>query len=198
MDSFQLRYAPGLTPIPQAFFSVTTGGPFDRCMLCNLFLLAEGTNYVIEKACKRHPEFGVEDTVFEYALCVNCLAEMSNQMSEESMGNIQEYFMTQTNMGARQEVLMQQESFHLPDWIGNCLVKGTPIEELTDYQILGTFSGEKMVYHTFPYVLGGEAMKEMSLLLSSESLGEIDGFMENFGLPPELRELWKDKPLIII
>lgn len=197
MDAFDIRFRPQSLPIPREFFNSSTGGPFDRCMLCNTFLLAEGVNYVIEKACKRHLEFGIEDIVFEYAMCEKCAMQMSSAMSEESMGKISDYFQSQVDFAGRHRYLRQEQPPKLENWIGNCIVKGTPKEELTEYQVLGQFSGENMVMFMFPYMIGGEAMKEVSMLLSNETLGEIDNFMDNFGLPPELKDLWKDKPIMV-
>ena len=197
MDEFEILYQPPSVPIPREFFSYDTGAPFDRCMLCKKFLLAEGVPYIIEKAFKRHAEFQIEDTVFEYAMCEECAMEMSAAMSEESMRKVSNYFEENVDFLGRQRYLHGEGEPVLGDWIGQCVVKGTPKEELKEYQVMGQFVGEELLFHVFPYMIGGEAMGELSMLLSNETLGEIDGFMDNFGLPPELRELFKDKPIMV-
>ena len=166
-------------------------------LLCKTFLLADGVSYVIEKAFKRHANFEVEDVVFEYAMCESCAMQMSGAMSEESMEKVSNYFHTHVDFGARSRYLLSEDPIELSHWVGGCVVKGTPREELSEYQVLGQFVGEKLIFNVFPYLIGGEAMKELSMLLSKETLGEIDGFMDNFGLPPELKDLWKDKPIMV-
>ena len=197
MEDFDLLYHPPSIPIPKEFFSYDTGAPFERCMLCKTFLLADGVSYVIEKAFKRHANFEVEDVVFEYAMCESCAMQMSGAMSEESMEKVSNYFHTHVDFGARSRYLLSEDPIELSHWVGGCVVKGTPREELSEYQVLGQFVGEKLIFNVFPYLIGGEAMKELSMLLSKETLGEIDGFMDNFGLPPELKDLWKDKPIMV-
>lgn len=197
MEEHEIRHYPPTLPIPKEFFSYDTGAPFDRCMLCKTFLLAPGVGYVIEKAYKRHADFKIEDVVFEYAMCESCAMEMSSAMSEESMQNVSNYFAENVDFYSRQRYLLEEEAQVLSDWIGQCIIKGTTREEMTEYQIMGQFVGEEMIFQLFPYMIGGAAMGELSGLLSNKTLGEIDGFMDNFGLPPELRELLKDRPIMV-
>ena len=50
-----------------------------------------------------------------------------------------------------------------------------------------------------PFIIGDEAMEEMQGLLSQKTQDELDRFVDdNFGLPPELKELLKDKPLVLV
>ena len=95
--------------------------------------------------------------------------------------------------------MLNKDALNVEDWLDRCLVKGTPISEMDEYQIFGHCDGKDLLFTLFPYAIGGEAIDEISLLLSNKTLGEIDGFMENhFGLPPELRKLLLDNKMFVV
>ena len=175
--------------LPSEFFSDASGIPFQHCLGCDLYLLDDETRYFIEKARRRYPGFAFEDTVFEYAMCIDCLAKLHNVMSEDSLQRVQAYFAQRVDLETRSYALLQQEPCALEPWISSCIVKGTDVKDMTEYQIYGLFEGNRLVFNLLPYAIGGEAIDEVSELLSNKTLGEIDGFMdEYFGLPPELRK----------
>ena len=179
--------------LPSEFYSDASGTPFQRCLGCDLYLLEEGTRYFIEKARRRYPAFAFEDTVFEYAMCIECLEKLHSVMSEESLQRVQAYFAQSVNLESRSIALLNQDPPSLEPWISSCIVKGTSIKDMTEYQIFGLFEGNRLVFNLLPYAIGGEAIDEVGELLSNKTLGEIDGFMdEYFGLPPELR-----KPVLV-
>jgi hypothetical protein len=74
-------------------------------------------------------------------------------------------------------------------WLSQCMIKGTPKNEMTEFQMGACFKGDRLVTNFMPpFIIGGLAMEEMSGLLSKQTKDEMDDFMgENFGIPPELR-----------
>lgn len=177
-------------PLPRIFGSHETGEPFEHCIECYRSLLDPETEYMIEKAFRCYKGFKVSDTVFEYAMCMKCAEEMTNSLSKESLERMESYFTSNVNLQERMEWMMQDP---LPDpgqWLAHCAIKGTPVEELTEYQIVGHFKGESMLLSIFPYLLSGEAMDELAALLSNKTLDILDDFGgRHFGLPPEFSDM---------
>lgn len=179
---------PNELPIPKPFLAEDTGQPIDRCIDCNHDLMLGDRYYVIEKVFKRYPNLNKTEVLFEYAICHTCYDEMKERLSTESMANLSNYMMTQTDFDGMHKRINEN-----PDdpekWLTNCMIKGTAVEDMQEYQIGGFFKGGKMVTNYLPPFMVGEiAMEEMNELLSDETKDQMDGFMDdNFGIPPELR-----------
>lgn len=76
----------------------------------------------------------------------------------------------------------------LDRWLDHCIIHGTPVEELSEFQLIGHCQGREMLVTHMPFVIGGEAMDEILQLLSNETLDELGGFRdEHFGPPPALK-----------
>ena len=194
-----MEYTQHYIEIPPTFHSDETTALFNHCLGCDLYLLENGTQYVIEKAYRRYQDFGTQDTVFEYAMCLDCFMQLQEAMSEESMNRVRSYFDRHIDLFDRRTELLKKEDLRVEDWLDRCLVKGTPISEMNEYQIFGHCDGNDLLFTLFPYAIGGDAIDEISLLLSNKTLGEIDGFMDDhFGLPPELRKLLLDNKMFVI
>ena len=184
--------------IPQLFHSHDSDSLFTHCLCCDEPILESGHEYVIEKAYTSYSNYDVSDTVFEYAMCLECLMQLQSQMSKDSLQRVEAYFEQHVDVHERM-LMADQENVDVYDRLSTCMVKGTPINELKEYQVFGLFRQDQMLLGPFPYMIGGEAMDEIAQLLSNETLGEIDGFMDShFGLPPELRKLFMDKPAVLI
>ena len=183
------RFLP-LAPLPRAFGSHETGEPFERCLECNQFLLEPGTEYVIEKAFRSYRDFNISDTIFEYAICMSCAEEITNSLSKESLRQLENYFAKNIHLGERMYWAMQEPLPDLSQWLSSCAIKGTPVEELAEYQIIGHCSGDQLVLSIFPYLIGGKALDEMAALLSNTTLDILDDFGgRHFGLPPEFSDV---------
>lgn len=174
--------------IPKAFHNFETGGPFERCIDCDVYLLDGEVEYFVEKAIKSYKDFTATDVIFEYAICMNCAERMRKRMSKESMQSIQQYFTENVNFIDRMQ-LMQAHPNNPEAWMQQCLVKGTQANQLEEYQVYAHCKGKKLVTAQMPYLISGKALDEISQLLSNETLDELDGFMDqHFGPPPELME----------
>ena len=186
------------TDIPQLFHSHESDSLFTNCLCCDEPLLESDYEYVIEKAYTSYSDYKVSDTVFEYAMCLDCLVQLQSQMSKTSLQRVEAYFEEHIDINERMQNAIDEE-VDVNDRLSYCMVKGTHIRELSEYQVFGLFRENQMLLGPFPYMIGGAAMDEIAQLLSNQTLGEIDGFMDShFGLPPELRKLFLDKPVMLI
>ncbi|OJJ15840.1 hypothetical protein BKI52_36590 [marine bacterium AO1-C] len=196
-DSFD--FTPDMIEIPEIFRNSLDKKPFERCISCDKYLLEDGTPYVIEKTIRNYKEHNVSDVIFEYAICMNCMANMRQAMSKESLEKMEQYFMSQVDPLERQLQLLNNETLNIEPWISHCMIKGTAREALDEYQICCQCDGKNIVFTIMPYMVGGQAMEEMAELLSAKSRGEIDDFMDNnFGLPPELEKELGDFKYVLI
>jgi len=176
--------------IPDVFFSSHTNSPIEHCVSCDRYLLEAGTAYIIEKAIKRYPRLNTSDTIFEYAMCIDCYKMVHQRFSDESLERIQLYFKEHVNFQQRRSELLRKETLDINDWISSCVVHGTRVGNLEEYQIGGQFDGQSLIYHDLPYLVGLQAMDDIARLLSNKTLDEMDGFYKEFlGPPPDIEEI---------
>ena len=91
----------------------------------------------------------------------------------------------------------EQDAPSADEWLSNCLVKQTPITDSSEYQIFAHCRGDQLLFTHLPYAISGEAMMELSNLISEKTREELDGFIDqHFGGPPEFRELLKDNKFV--
>lgn len=185
--------------IPKIFRSHTTGAYLDRCIACDTYLLAGGILYFIEKAIRKYPGYTAADTLFEYAMCVDCAMKMRQELSKISLERIEQYFEQRVDVWDRYQALTSKEETNPHQWLSECLITGKPADELSEYQIYAQCEGKSLVESGMPYLLSGEVLDEISDLLSEKSMGEINRFIdEHFGLPPELKKPLKDQPFLLL
>jgi hypothetical protein len=183
--------------IPEEFHSVDTEGPFQTCCVCEKRLVESNEPYLIEKSYKRVNE-EVEHVVYEYAICMECAQDMNGKISKESLSNLQAYFKSSLSP---MSVVQRMEEREVNDkfWYSKCMVKGTNRTDTAEYNLCGMFQGDKMLVGEFPYIISLEAMEELTELLSDETKDEFDDFKKNLlGGPPELEELLKGRPVLVI
>jgi len=185
-------------PIPEALYSSDSGKPLDHCLMCNQYLLEEGTPYMLEKSIKQHPEMGLKETIFEYAMCMACAMKMHESLSVESRQRIGEYFARHANFPERSKHFANQNTFDLNSWTAHCVIKDTPIAEASEYQIVAQCEGNNLMFTGMPFAISFAAMEEMSALMSAKSLGEMDDFIgKYFTGPPEVAALLRKKFILV-
>ena len=209
--------------IPKIFHSDLDEAPIQCCSLCNRSLVDEKdpVPYIVEKAFQRYEGQNFKNTVFEIAICMPCAEQTRSTMSKESMENIEAYLTENLRPPEQHLEIPQNEAGELDlealkealdeliakqgdpvsddeSWMLRCSIKGTPIEELKEYQIVGHFEGNDLSAMGRPLLIGGEALDEMQELLSEKTREEMDGLMGDIGVPPELRELLIDHPMVLM
>lgn len=176
-------------PIPSIFLNSDTNGPITHCIQCNYDLMQGDRYYMIEKVFKKYPQLEKTEVLFEYAICSHCYEKMRSQLSRESMANLSSYMMVNTDFQAMQERI-ESNPEDPEKWLSHCMIKGTPKEDMMEYQMGACFKGGRLVTNFIPpFMIGELAIGEMNALLSKETKDEMDDFMgDNFGIPPELRK----------
>jgi hypothetical protein len=71
--------------IPKRFYDSLSDTPFTNCLVCNRHLISDPTAYLIEKAFRRNPFLGKTETIFEYAICWDCIVN-SQQLIRQNRG----------------------------------------------------------------------------------------------------------------
>jgi hypothetical protein len=185
--------------IPERFYSDTDGKPFEHCMVCGKYLLDDGTPYVVEKAMKNYKSHEFYSTIFEYAVCLDCHADIQKGMSEESIQNLQKYYMSILARKGNQPIMINMNDFKLDNWLSKCFFTGDAIEEMEEYQLVAQFNGSKMLMNMPPMLIGESAIEEMSHLLSDKTIDEMNGFRQKYlGPDPQIEEFIFGKKLILI
>jgi hypothetical protein len=179
--------------IPKVFKTFISEEYFRNCIICDKYLLNNETEYVIEKVISS----GYVE--LEYSMCLDCVEKMRQKMSKESMERINRYFEENFNFYARRYNLLVSQSSNINDYISSCLFKDKPVHELEEYQLLGYCRGDKMLLSVFPYVVSKDAIEEVQELLSVKTREELDDFTDRyFGLPPDLKEIIRNKRPVLL
>ncbi|MBR9831257.1 hypothetical protein [Acidiluteibacter ferrifornacis] len=184
--------------VPHIFHSDLTGAAIQACALCNTDL-SDDIDYIIEKAFKKAGT-GMVHTIFEYALCFECIPIMQARMSEESKKNITEFFESKVNLEKRFQEMIEENQLEAEKWLNHCVVTNKSIDDLDEYQIYGQFKGNRLVFGLFPYTISGEVLDQIIHLISAKSLDEMNGFKDQIITPdPTLKELFPtNRPPILI
>lgn len=170
--------------IPKDFHSFETGLPFRNCIECEKDLM-DGEPYLIEKAFKHHIEYGVKDTVFDYAICMSCAEDLKNEMSEESLAALMKFFSDRLDF----QTQIQRANFSAEENINTCLISGKPSGECQEYQIYAYCINDKISGHMPPYMISGEIMEEIIPILSKKTTDDLNGFFnKHFSPDPSLME----------
>ena len=164
---------------PDSYFhSSETGKPFEDCISCGLSLKEDpNLPFLVAKS------FRGDECIFEYAICEHCRANMAQEFSGESQRALSGFFTRRIKHDERSRLL---SSCHLVEpWIHQCAACDTPRRETKNYSLGGILLGDAMVYDPYPLCLCGKCEEEIQSLLSQQTLGIWDDFVEtNFDCPP--------------
>ncbi len=189
-----------LPEIPETFFNSDTGKPFTHCMICECDLMEETQPYSVERAFRHYPDLKLDNVVFEYALCAKCTSDTEKEISRETMGAIMTYFSQHFNYAARPSWNPNDEEhpFDCNEWIKNCAIKNLSKDDLFEYSLYARCIGNRIIPEVVPYMISGAAQDDLIELFSNKSLGFLDDFTDkHFSGPPELKELFKGKPILV-
>lgn len=94
---------------------------------------------------------------------------------------------------------MEENNTDLNDWISHCAIKGTPMQDCSEYQLCCQCDGPDMLFTHLPMMLSEQALIEITEQLSAQTKEELDRFQEDFlGLPPDLKELFRDRSILVV
>lgn len=183
-------------PIPESFYSDRSGKPIRKCVMCEKDLIASGEPYAIEKAMKRTAEGDVL-TLFEMAICIPCGQRMNQRMSEHSKRVIEEYFesihLNEKRVGLGQEDWQDK-------WDKVCVVTGKPLSEVTEFNLIGNFIGDRVIAGIPPVAISGEIMEQLQEKISPETRQEMDDFRDTYLGPddPQLKALLSETQFVLL
>lgn len=199
MDSQKTHIINEYIKIPKRFYSTITDKPFSHCVSCDKYLLSPNNPYVIEKAIKQYPDYNTTDVIFEYAMCMDCYQNINESLSTESKLSIEKYFVENVDLNERRKLLVKNEELSIEKWTSKCIIKGTPVNKLTEYQIACQCDGEYLLFTNMPFVIGNIALDEMMQLLSNKTIGEIRGFYDKYFSPdPDIKKLFDEPKFILL
>ncbi len=170
--------------IPDIFYQHDNGEPFNKCISCGKPLYINDEEYFIEKAFRNFPSINAREVVFEYAICFSCTTKMRSSLSLNSRARVDEFFIKK----------LSQKDFEkdFSDPLEFCLLSNRHKNEEQEYQIYAHCKGNEINGSQGFFMISGTILDEINELLSPETKDELDRFWDNnFGLPPELKELFK-------
>jgi hypothetical protein len=186
------------TPIPPVFYTDATGEPFKNCVKCSKNVLEPGTRYMIEKALRYDRKNDITETLFEYAICSDCYEKVATNLSKDSMQRLTAYFAKSMDLSSRIQWLMDGKT-DVNEWLAKCAIKGKALQECDEYQVCCECEGNNLMLSHLPLMFSDTAIEEMQELLSPETKEELDRFRDEFlGIPPEWRELLKERPAVFV
>ena len=179
--------------IPKEFYHSTTRKPFQKCSLCNKELQTSNEFYFVEKAFEKKLQSSKHEVIFEYAMCSQCQASMSGELSKKSLQNIGMYFKLYT-----ENRKLPETEKEIKDSYSTCLVRNEKADSFKEYQFAGIFINDKMVIlNHFPFALGSFAIDEVQELISEKTRNFLNGLKDRI-IPPEVRDKVPDDRLIFV
>lgn len=184
------------TDIDATFHCDSTGQPFKRCVECDGDLMESGKSYFVEKAIRKYPNSDKTLTIFEFAICANCIGIRQQELSVESAAAMQKYFSSKSGYRPWISVDNMEDAPKL--LTSSCMLSGKDISDCEEYQLVAELHGNKMRLGNFPFAISGEEIEAISEVLSEKTKEEFDDFIgRHFGGPPEFKELW-EKPKVVL
>lgn len=163
--------------------------PHSHCKVCDKELLASNSEYCIEKVVRKVPETDKPQTLFNFAICMDCIEQLRQRISAESMQAIEQFQMRKIMAAQNQEEHNPMYSFYKQ----RCLFSGKDVAELDSYQMIAFCQGDHLADNKPPMLIGAEVLEETQDLLSAKTRDELDDFTDNnFGWPPEFARLLKN------
>ncbi len=187
-------------PLPKLFYSDLTGAPLEKCISCECKLLEGDVPYMVEKALKPYQGYRSYSTLFEYAMCMDCVHQMRSVISRESAEKITAYFSQNVDFGYRQKILQAAKGdVPLDYWVDRCMVKGTGIQHLSECQVYAQCIGDQLILGEAPYMVSGQALDEVVELLSPQTRDELDRFKDTVvDGPSEFQDLLQSGPKVFL
>lgn len=180
-------------PVPEIFQSVETGRMFSACIQCNKALLNEGTQYVIQKIKKG------EETITEYALCLECYQALEKSYSKQSMENIWNFILDSVSFDERNQKLWSKNPENVEAWLRACLTCGKLRDICSVYGIFAYCDGEDMFFHNLPYMFCDECMITLNELMSEKTKEQWDRWKEeNLDDPPLIAKDIPDESFVLV
>jgi hypothetical protein len=164
--------------IPELFQSYDTNEPFAHCSMCERKLLLED-RYAVEKVVKQNKVLNKSEIVYEYAICWDCVNEMSDDISEESKASILNLYESyNNNVAMKLDYLHRTEKYNIESWTERCTFTGKEIRLCNEFSVSGIIDRGGLLYEHSPMVVSDEFMEEMQGVLSKETKDSLNGLRD--------------------
>lgn len=167
--------------IPKVFYSFNKQGLFTHCMECERDLLIGDCDYLIEKAVRNYKGFEAEDVLYDYAICMDCLSELQQRMSKESMESIEKFvarYQVHKRIAPQNLDLSDLEPFY-----SRCMFTDTHKADCSEYHLSAYCTGDQLNLKILPYMVSDSILDQLSELISDETRDELDGFFNKHHSP---------------
>lgn len=166
---------PDETEIPKFFYPEASDEPFRNCVDCDCDLLTGVVPYSIQKVMV------LNESVFEFAMCHNCMERMRTELSEETQIAYQT-FLYESGPQRLEELRNSTEGIVIEEWIQSCMVCEKQQDDCHRFTMFGMAIGERL---PFAMMVCDECEKKLGELTSKETRDRWDRFVEeNFDSPP--------------
>jgi len=176
--------------IPRLFFDTVKDLPFANCSKCDRFLLDDTVEYMIEKVLIPN------DVLYEFAICSNCIISIQQEISEESLQNMQQFSEKELNKRIQKIDHMVNEDF---ETIKSKLGNENPGLSYENCNVMAFFRGKNLVEDYPAICVSTQALEKMQDVLSKKTKDSFDDFMDFIGdVPPGLEELFKTRKPVFV
>ncbi|MCK5537780.1 MAG: hypothetical protein KAI79_13215 [Bacteroidales bacterium] len=160
----------------------------EKCSICEASL--EENMFLVEKAFWQDSLIFKHELIFEYFICADCAQNFNEQVSEESKLKLDAFRNKNFNSLYRQK-LKDYNNHDIGKWLKYCEITKEKISTVEEYNIVGQFIGDIMLYDELPMAISIDGLMQIEKLYSNKTRDIIDDFMNS--LPPDVRAKIKDK-----
>lgn len=161
--------------VPRVFYPEGSDEPFQNCVDCDRELLSGYVPYSIQKVMVRN------ESVFEFAICHNCMERMRRELSEETQAAYQK-FLYESGPRRLEELQHAPDGIDVEEWIQSCMVCEKSQDECYRFTLFGMAIGQRV---PFGMIVCDDCEKKLGELTSKETRDRWDRFVEeNFDGPP--------------
>ena len=128
------------------------------------------------------------EPIVEYAICTDCQAKNSDELSESSRQAMMELFASIDQEARLQHLRDRLEDGIEDPWNDTCVLTGKARSECNGYHVIAKCRGFDLELGFTPFMLSDDAIKQITALMSAQTRKQMDDFMDNFSMPPEFAE----------
>lgn len=178
--------------IPPVFRREEGAQHHSHCKVCNRELLEQNLPYCIEKVFRFTDYPPGKQSIFDFAICIDCMDEMRKSLSEESRSSLMAFYQEKLRDG-----LQEQEHYDYRE--DKCFFTRRSIREGKSYQMIAFCQGYQLKSQEPPLIVSEEILEEASDRLSAQTIEALDDFTQrNFGWPPELARLMDEGKFALV
>ncbi|MGJ8634439.1 MAG: hypothetical protein ACSHX7_11025 [Luteolibacter sp.] len=159
-------------PIPEILHSEETGEPFVSSNDCGEHLLLKENGYLIQKVISKG------ETIMEMAICEPCHKKLHEEYSAETKERMWNFYLDNGSIHKRLERFEDTPAESIDPWVDQCLTCSATKTSCEEYAIAVHCLGGELIFGETPFMVCQKCMDQISSLLSEESLGTYDRWLE--------------------